>query len=73
MRKEEEMIINLISEQLEGDKFIIPGQVNRLWLEGMDTIEKMEKTFRLLYGMVDRGLLQIRNCDGLAFELKTYK
>lgn len=73
MRKKEEMIINLIGEQFEGDKFIIPSQVDRLWLDSMDRIEKMEKSLRLLYGMVDSGLLQVRNCEGLAFELKNYK
>ena len=67
----EKMILDLISEQTEGDKFIITCQVDQLWDNNMNRIEKMEKSFKILYDMVDKNLLQIRNCEGLAFELKS--
>lgn len=69
MLKKEKMVVNLINEQMEGDKFIIPSQVDQIWGDNINRIEKMQKSLRLLYSMVDKKILQVRNCDGLAFEI----
>ena len=57
----EEKILRVLDNQLDG--FICPNQSE---FSGCDTHE----LFQGIYSLIDRGVLQRRNCEGLAFEYR---
>lgn len=57
----EEMILQVLDRQEDG--FICPNQSE---FRGCNTHE----LFQAIYVLIDKGVLQRRNCEGLAFEYR---
>ena len=57
----EEKILQILDDQLDG--FICPNQSE---FSGYNTRE----LFQAIYALIEKGILQKRNCEGLAFEYK---
>lgn len=60
----EQHILTTLDNQLDG--FIVPNQSEFC---GIDT----RKLFETIYSLIDKGILQKRNCVGLAYEYTTNK
>jgi hypothetical protein len=60
-------IIELIKN--DSEKFVIPLQVADILNNNFSTREEIKEILNILYGMINKGLLRKRNCEGLAFEL----